>query len=66
LIVLICESPLSDWLVGSDRIGHDGDRDIDVAACSAGIRTNLVPLFHEGFGSFVIRAGQCDIETGGE
>jgi hypothetical protein len=30
------------------------------------LRTNLVPLFHEGFGSFVIRAGQCDIETGGE
>jgi hypothetical protein len=39
---------------------------MDVAACSAGIRANLVRSIHEGFGRLVFRPGQADIETGGE
>ena len=52
--------------LGSNHFGRDGDRDMDVAACSAGMRANLVRSTHQGFGSSLPHAGRADIETGGE
>jgi hypothetical protein len=46
------------------HVGHDVERDLDIAASGVGLRAQMVRCLGQGFGNLPIDARQVDVQTG--